>query len=40
MEVELEDKKIRLLHQVKTKLEPDKLAKKKTKSSPKERIGG
>lgn len=40
MEVELEDKKIRLLRQVKTKLEPDKLAKKKTKSSPNERIGG
>lgn len=40
MEIELEDKKIRLLRQVKTKLEPDKLAKKKTKSSPNERIGG
>jgi len=40
MEVELEDKKIRLLRQVKTKLEPDKLAKKKPKSSPNERIGG
>jgi len=40
MEVELEEKKIRLLRQVKTKLEPDKLAKKKTKASPNERIGG
>lgn len=40
MEVELEEKKIRLLRQVKTKIEPDKLAKKKTKSSPNERIGG
>jgi len=40
MEVEMEDKKIRLLRQVKTKLEPDKLAKKKTKSSSNERIGG
>jgi len=40
MEVELEEKKIRLLRQVKTKIEPDKLAKKKTKSSPNERSGG
>jgi lipopolysaccharide export system protein LptC len=29
MEVELEDKKIRLLQAVKTKIEPEKLAKKK-----------
>jgi len=40
MEVEMEDRKIRLLRQVKTKIEPDKLAKKKTKSSSNERIGG
>jgi lipopolysaccharide export system protein LptC len=40
MEVELEDKKIRLIQSVKTKIEPDKLAKKKqmTNSSPK--VGG
>lgn len=40
MEVDLEDKKIRLLRQVKTKLEPDKLAKKKTKTGSTERVGG
>ncbi|HYJ14325.1 MAG TPA: LPS export ABC transporter periplasmic protein LptC [Candidatus Limnocylindria bacterium] len=39
MEVELEDKKIRMVRDVKTKIEPDKLAKKKSKTaSPK--IGG
>ena len=32
MEVELEGKKIRLLNNVKTKIEPDKLAKKKNKA--------
>ena len=40
MEVDLEEKKIRLVRDVKTKLEPDKLAKKKTKSGSGERIGG
>ena len=40
MEVELEAKKIRMIHAVKTKIEPDKLEKKKSvvKSGP--RIGG
>ena len=40
MEVELEGKKIRLIQAVKTKIEPDKLAKKKNKASSSERIGG
>jgi LPS export ABC transporter protein LptC len=40
MEVELEEKKIRLVRDVRTRLEPDKLAKKKNKSGPAERIGG
>jgi LPS export ABC transporter protein LptC len=40
MEVELEDRKIRLVHRVKTKIEPEKLAKKKNKPSPDQRIGG
>jgi LPS export ABC transporter protein LptC len=40
MEVELEEKKIRLVREVKTKLEPDKLAKKKNNSGAAERIGG
>jgi len=41
MEVELEDKKIRMVHQVKTKIEPEKLAKKKNKPAPDTRpIGG
>lgn len=40
MEVDLEEKKIRLVRDVRTKLEPDKLAKKKNKSGPAERIGG
>jgi LPS export ABC transporter protein LptC len=39
MEVELEDKKIRLLHNVKTKIEPEKLANKK-KLSNSSKIGG
>jgi LPS export ABC transporter protein LptC len=39
MEVELEDKKIRLVHRVKTKIEPEKLAKKKN-TSPDRRVGG
>ncbi len=40
MEVELEERKIRLVRDVKTKLEPDKLAKKKNKSGSSEPIGG
>jgi LPS export ABC transporter protein LptC len=40
MEVDLEEKKIRLVQDVRTKIEPDKLAKKKNKSGPAERIGG
>ena len=40
MEVEVESKKIRLIRDVKTKLEPEKLAKKKTKTRPSEKIGG
>ena len=40
MEVELEGKKIRLVHRVKTRIEPEKLAKKKKKASPDQRIGG
>ena len=40
MEVELEGKKIRLLHRVKTRIEPEKLAKKKKKASPDQQIGG
>lgn len=40
MEVELEAKKIRLVHAVKTKIEPEKLAKKKNNASPKPKIGG
>lgn len=40
MEVELEGKKIRLVHRVKTKIEPEKLAKKKNKTSPERRVGG
>ena len=40
MEVELEGKKIRLLNNVKTKIEPDKLAKKKNKTAAVPAIGG
>jgi LPS export ABC transporter protein LptC len=40
MEVELEDRKIRLVHRVKTKIEPEKLAKKKNKPSRDQSIGG
>jgi LPS export ABC transporter protein LptC len=39
MEVELEEKKVRLLRNVKTKIEPDKLAKKKSQTKVSE-IGG
>jgi LPS export ABC transporter protein LptC len=37
MEVELQGKKVRLLHDVKTKLEPEKLAKKDKDKTPKSR---
>jgi len=40
MEVELEEKKIRMVHDVKTKIEPEKLAKKKSKNSNSPKIGG
>ena len=40
MEVELEGKKIRMVRDVKTKIEPEKLANKKSKSSKNPRIGG
>ena len=40
MEIELEDRKVRLVHRVKTKIEPEKLAKKKNKPSPDQRVGG
>lgn len=40
MEVELEEKKIRLIHAVKTKIEPDKLGKKKAVAARQPRIGG
>lgn len=40
MEAELEGKKIRLVHRVKTRIEPEKLAKKKKKANPDQRIGG
>jgi len=40
MEIELEDRKIRLVHRVKTKIEPEKVAKKKNKPSPDQRVGG
>jgi LPS export ABC transporter protein LptC len=40
MEVELEEKKIRLIQAVKTKIEPDKLAKKKNIAASSPRIGG
>lgn len=40
MEVELETQKIRLIRNVKTKIEPEKLAKKKNMASTSRRIGG
>jgi hypothetical protein len=40
MEVELQGKKVRLLRNVKTRLEPDKLAKKEKQSKPNELAGG
>jgi LPS export ABC transporter protein LptC len=40
MEVELEGKKIRLVNNVKTRIEPEKLANKKNKTSPAQPIGG
>lgn len=41
MEIEMEDKKIRLLQNVKTKIEPEKLAnKRKTKANGNQRVGG
>jgi hypothetical protein len=40
MEVELEEKKIRLIQAVKTKIEPDKLAKKKSLAASSPRIEG
>jgi LPS export ABC transporter protein LptC len=40
MEVELEAKKIRLIQNVKTRIDPEKLAKKKNMASGAQRIGG
>ena len=40
MEVELEAQKIRMFNNVKTKIEPDKLAKKKNKAAAAPGIGG
>lgn len=40
MEVEMEAKKMRLVQAVKTKIEPEKLAKKKNSTSSKPQIGG
>ena len=40
MEVDLETKKVRLVHAVKTKIEPEKLSKKKIGASSKAQIGG
>lgn len=40
MEVELEEKKMRMLRDVKTKVEPDKLNKNKTKSDGERAVGG
>ena len=41
MEIEMEDKKIRLLQNVRTKIEPEKLAKKKnTKATGDRKVGG
>ena len=40
MEVELEGKKISMVRDVKTKIEPEKLANKKSKASNRPRVGG
>lgn len=40
MEVELEDKKIRLIQSVKTRIEPEKLSRKKTLAASSPRVGG
>jgi len=40
MEVELEEKKMRMLRDVKTKLEPDKMEMNKSKKSGKQAVGG
>jgi LPS export ABC transporter protein LptC len=40
MEVEMEGKKLRLIQNVKTRLEPEKLAKKKSKANASAQIGG
>jgi LPS export ABC transporter protein LptC len=40
MEVELGDKKIRLVHAVKTRIEPENLAKRKNSASSKPQVGG
>jgi len=40
MEVELEEKKMRMLRDVKTKLEPDKMEKNKSKNNGKRAVGG
>lgn len=40
MEIELQDKKVRLLRNVKTKLEPQKLAKKEKPPKPSQVVGG
>jgi hypothetical protein len=43
MEVELQDRKIRMLHGVKTRIEPEKLEakkKNKNKASPTQPVGG
>ena len=40
MEIELEEKKIRLIQAVKTKIEPEKLSKKKTIAGSSPRVGG
>ena len=40
MEVELEEKKIRMIREVKTKIEPDKLGKKKAVAAHEPRVGG
>jgi hypothetical protein len=40
MEVELEVKKVRLLQNVKTKIEPDKVARKDKGSNPNQMSGG
>lgn len=40
MEIEVESKKVRLIENVKTKMEPEKLGKKKTKAKSSDPIGG